>query len=224
MRRLWAVSGALTAFVIGSLTSPVKATNSYLISLFSAALEERFLPSPPPDESSLAGIIAVGGRSYRIAEAGVLARRYPNLTVAVSGAGARAEVEEMLGAGIGPARKVIDENARTTRQNALVMASQLRPTAGKRWLLVTSALHMPRAVAAFRAAGFDVEPWPVRDDLNDPYTFDEVIHEWFGLAFYRAVGWSNELWPEPHPSPGEQVAQRTGPGRVLNSLASADGL
>ena len=40
--------------------------------------------------------------------------------------------------------------------------------------MITSAYHMPRAMASFRQAGFDVEPWPVdyrtrgRADLTRP--------------------------------------------------------
>ena len=32
---------------------------------------------------------------------------------------------------------------------------------GERWLLVTSAYHMPRSVGLFRKAGFSIEPYPV---------------------------------------------------------------
>jgi uncharacterized SAM-binding protein YcdF (DUF218 family) len=35
------------------------------------------------------------------------------------------------------------------------------PKPGERWLLVTSAYHMPRAVGLFRKVGFAVEPYPV---------------------------------------------------------------
>ena len=35
------------------------------------------------------------------------------------------------------------------------------PKSGERWLLVTSAYHMPRSVGLFRKAGFAVEPYPV---------------------------------------------------------------
>ena len=35
------------------------------------------------------------------------------------------------------------------------------PKLGERWLLVTSAYHMPRSFAVFRRAGFEVEAYPV---------------------------------------------------------------
>ena len=47
-------------------------------------------------------------------------------------------------------------------EEARFCAELVNPTPIQRWLLVTSALQMPRALA--RAAGFNVEPWPVYDD------------------------------------------------------------
>lgn len=67
--------------------------------------------------------------------------------------------------------------------------------------LLTSALHMARSSAVFDAAGFDVCPIPVgKKAIPDvawwrlvPQTtallkFDELLHEWIGLAYYRMKG------------------------------------
>jgi uncharacterized SAM-binding protein YcdF (DUF218 family) len=86
----------------------------------------------------------------------------------------------------------------------------VRPKPGERWLLVTSAQHMPRAVGCFRAAGFDVEAYPVAwrtrprgrptfggalsGGLN---TLDLAAHEWIGLIAYRLTGRTSELLPAP---------------------------
>lgn len=188
---------AVLAFLMGSVFSPIKSRNALLVGFVATPLEERFLRPMTLEQRNFTGIIALGGRSYyRIPEAGELARLYPFLTVAVSGAGSKVDVEEMLGAGIDPSRIVIDENASSTRQNAIVLAGMLRPKPRSRWILVTSAIHMPRAVAAFRAVGFDVEPWPVFDGRIHPYSIDDAFREWIGLAFYRLMGWTKELWPD----------------------------
>ena len=47
-----------------------------------------------------------------------------------------------------------------TRENALDSYGLLAPRGIRRIILVTSALHMPRAAVAFRKAGFDVIPAP----------------------------------------------------------------
>ena len=85
-----------------------------------------------------------------------------------------------------------------------------RPAPGEAWLLVTSAGHMPRSVGVFRAVGWPVLPWPVdyrtagrtgvdlRFRVADRlYDLDEAAYEWLGLAYYRAVGWTTELFPGP---------------------------
>ena len=86
------------------------------------------------------------------------------------------------------------------------------PKPGERWLLVTSAHHMPRAIACFRNAGFPVEAYPVdwrtsgAGDLTGPFRAlapglartDAAAHEWLGLLGYWATGRILELLPGPH--------------------------
>ena len=52
-------------------------------------------------------------------------------------------------------RITAEEQSRNTIENAVFSRLIAQPKPGERWLLVTSAFHMPRAIAAFRAAGFD---------------------------------------------------------------------
>jgi uncharacterized SAM-binding protein YcdF (DUF218 family) len=85
------------------------------------------------------------------------------------------------------------------------------PKPGERWLLVTSAYHMPRSVGAFRRAGFPIEAYPVdwrtrgASDLLRPFTnvgdglrrTDTAAREWVGLLIYWASGYIPELFPGP---------------------------
>jgi uncharacterized SAM-binding protein YcdF (DUF218 family) len=87
------------------------------------------------------------------------------------------------------------------------------PKPGERWLLVTSAFHMPRSVGLFRKAQFPVEAYPVdwraptRDDLlvfsplalDGLWRTDIAVREWLGLLAYRATGKIDELLPGPAP-------------------------
>ena len=81
---------------------------------------------------------------------------------------------------------------------------------GEKWLLVTSASHMPRAIATFRAQGWHTIAWPVGywtdGKLLGNVAFDFVgglaflhfgLREWVGLAAYRASGRTEELFPAP---------------------------
>jgi len=85
------------------------------------------------------------------------------------------------------------------------------PGAGERWLLVTSAWHMPRAVGIFRALGMNPLAFPVDfrtygndDDWRPPFdgplalrNADTGLHEWVGLIAYRLSGRTAELLPSP---------------------------
>ena len=148
-----------------------------------------------------------------------LARRYPDARVVFTGGIGRveggvppeAETVRLLLERHGLAgRALLEDRARNTRENALYAKELARPAPGEAWLLVTSAGHMPRSVGVFRAVGWPVLPWPVdyrtagrtgvdlRFRVADRlYDLDEAAYEWLGLAYYRAVGWTTELFPGP---------------------------
>src|SRR3989442_945720 len=59
--------------------------------------------------------------------------------------------------GIEKSRIALEARARDTLENARFSKALADPKPGERWLLVTSAYHMPRSIGAFRRAGFAVE-------------------------------------------------------------------
>ena len=111
----------------------------------------------------------------RIVETVMLARKFPEAKIAFSGGDAGilySSDTEAIGAqrlltdmGVAPDRLILECGARDTYENAVYLKAELGKLGllgpGKRWVLITSAYHMPRAMASFRQAGFDVEPWPV---------------------------------------------------------------
>src|SRR5690606_20445467 len=99
--------------------------------------------------------------------------------------------------------------SRNTAENARLTAAMLGAGQALPWLLVTSASHMPRAVASFRAAGLEVLPYPV-DFRTEPARLawprqpsasldlaGVALHEWLGLVAYYLAGHSEELFPAP---------------------------
>jgi uncharacterized SAM-binding protein YcdF (DUF218 family) len=108
----------------------------------------------------------------------------------------------------------VEDRSRTTAENAVHSRELAKPAEGERWLLVTSAWHMPRSIGAFRKAGFAVEPYPVDfrtrgpDELWRPFAFvseglrrlDVGAKEWAGLLGYRLAGYTDELFPAPSSS------------------------
>lgn len=98
--------------------------------------------------------------------------------------------------GLDMARVRLEDGSRNTRENARQVARMLGAGCQAPWLLVTSAWHMPRAVAEFEAVGCSVTPYPVdfRTGRATPWTeyslarslwrWQIALHEWLGLAVY----------------------------------------
>jgi uncharacterized SAM-binding protein YcdF (DUF218 family) len=200
-------------------------------------LEQRFPPwdpshGPPdgivmlggvvsPDISLQRGTIALQEGAARFVVTVELARRYPNARIIISGGTsaliydegpeAGVAVREFEALGIAHDRITGEEQSRNTIENAVFSRLIADPQPGQRWLLVTSAFHMPRAMAAFRAAGFAVEAYPVdyrtRGPIDAVRPFDVLskglsrtdtaMHEWLGLVGYRLSGKTSELFPAP---------------------------
>ena len=200
-------------------------------------LENRFPPPTPPPErvdgvvvlgggvepavSMARGVPSFGPALERFTALPELARRYPKARLIFTGGEAalvggtgqpEAEfVRRFLEAqGLPPGRVEFEDRARSTRENALLTLALAKPRPGGRWLLVTSAKHMPRAMAAFRRAGWPdlLLAWPVdfrttgRVELAaSPAVgerlaeLDEAAYEWFGLLYYRALGYTDRILP-----------------------------
>ena len=107
----------------------------------------------------------------------------------------------------------IERRSRNTEENAEFTKGIAAPKDSERWLLVTSAYHMPRSVGLFRKAGFRVEPYPVdwrigpRADLRwfSPIAAEGLqrtelaVHEWLGLFAYWLTGKTRRFLPGPEP-------------------------
>lgn len=202
-------------------------------------LEDRF-PRADLDrvERAITGIIVLGGAedhraidspqlaalneaAERYTEAVVLAGRLPGARLVFSGgSGAllatgppEAETARRLFEALGVAkdRITLEPQSRDTHENALFAARVLDPKPNERWLLVTSAWHMPRAMGCFRNAGFAVEAWPV--DYRTPRRLnptrlynsipeglrriDFVTREYVGLVIYYLTRRTGALVPGP---------------------------
>jgi uncharacterized SAM-binding protein YcdF (DUF218 family) len=231
-RRL-TVTGAIL-FLIGGLTP--------LGTALLVPLENRF---PPWDETRgpPIGIVVLGGivnqyisllrnqisldsSAGRLIAAVELQRRYPGLRVVFSGGNSnlifkgRSESEfaarflENLGV---PDKDIaVDDAARNTMENAVNSKKIAGPKPGERWLLVTSASHMPRAMGLFREAGFPVEAYPVdyrtggwRDFRALPSLsllggfnrLDPAAREWEGLIVDWMLGRSPNIFTRPRDRP-----------------------
>ena len=219
-RRLLWIS-AIALFVFGLL--PVGG-------LLIAPLERRF--SAPTALEHVDGIIVLAGaertdlsRAHgqpqfdrytdRLTTFLMLAHRFPEARLVHSGGGGdsvgnQSDVsrELILGTGVDSARIVFERDSSNTCESADRSFEEIKPEAAQNWLLVTSAAHMPRAVACFRAAGWRTIPYPTDykqgSSVVSFWLFDNLekldfaAHEWLGLAYYRGAGLTAELFPQPN--------------------------
>jgi uncharacterized SAM-binding protein YcdF (DUF218 family) len=218
--RILTAVGALLLVAIGLLPAGA---------LMLRPLEQRFAPSSQvpdtivvlggaidPVRSEKLGRVALGGPAERLTDAAVLAHRYPSARLVVTGCNSALFREEpceadwakrfLVEIGVPADRILTERRSRDTFENAAYTQELLKPGPEARWLVVTSAFHMPRAVGIFRKLGIDVAPWPVAY-LADQFTLGDVsggfgradtaVREWTGLVAYRLAGRTGELLPGP---------------------------
>ncbi len=199
-------------------------------------LENRFPPvrEIPP---SVVGVITLGGavnqfktvardqtslsgRVERLTEFVAVARRRPELRLVYTGGSGslrRQDLKETLVArrlfaeiGFDPALVVYEDQSRNTHENAVMTHALIRPGPEDIWVLITSAMHMPRSVGVFRKAGWKVLPYPVdyKTDGTGEFRYfhgfpsgfvslGTALKEWAGLLAYRVLGRTDSLFPAP---------------------------
>ncbi len=118
---------------------------------------------------------------------------------------ADAMADLLVAFGVGRDRLIIERRSRTTFENAEFTKQLWKENNFTTGLLVTSAFHMPRALAVFRKAGLNVQPAVTDVTVSDAYLpfplpilpdaaslaiTTSAIKEWLGLFIYRWRGWA----------------------------------
>ena len=219
MRRLsrWvmALAGLITLIIA---VSPIP-------SLLVTTLENRFRPTPPPEQVD--GILVLGGAlrlsvskgragpalaeaSERLFVMTELIHRYPDTKIIYCGGKELKYVKSLLNSmGTDLHHVSFDDRSSNTRENAMFARTLAAPKSPSDvWLLVTSASHMPRAVGVFRAQGWNVTPYPVDYQTEGDYELEThfdfyrglqltqiAVTEWVGLLLYHLIGWTSALYP-----------------------------
>lgn len=194
-------------------------------------LEDRF-PPPAAEPAHVDGIIVLGGSvdprlatihggtplndsAERMTAFAALARRHPEARLLFTGGNGslrhgqltEADIAGRLFAelGVDGSRLVLERKSRNTWENAVFSKELMAPQPGATWLLVTSAMHMPRSVGIFRRIGWPVVPWPVayqtgHDDFDLASRLrliDDAVREWIGLAAYHVEDRTDSWLPGP---------------------------
>ena len=154
--------------------------------------------------------VALNGAAERMTVPVALLRQQPGLRVIFTGGEGELWAQGMSEAtraqkffssmGVAPNRVEYEDKSRTTYENAVFSAALPNVDKSQRWLLLTSAWHMPRSLAAFRAAGWNVTPYPVdyRTGDSTPWTeyslahgavrWQLLLHEYAGWLAYAMAG------------------------------------
>jgi uncharacterized SAM-binding protein YcdF (DUF218 family) len=200
-------------------------------------LEARF-PEQGEDMQAPDGIVVLGGSvdeelsaerghlvfteaAQRLTAPIELKRRFPNARLVFTGGSGRlmgsgaTEADAVRyfwrAVGVDQGDALYEDRSRNTIENAEFTKALVQPKPGERWLLVTSASHMPRSIGIFRKAGFPVIAFPVdfhtTGDVWRPriphstsrgfLLSDMAAHEWIGLVLNRVAGKSDTLLPGP---------------------------
>jgi uncharacterized SAM-binding protein YcdF (DUF218 family) len=157
------------------------------------------------------GAPQANGGAYRLEAGFAAARRYPNARLVFSGGSgalggapfSEAETARAVFAELGqnPKQLVLESRSRNTYENFLFSKALVKPRLGEVWLLATSAMHMPRAMAVARKLDWPMTPWP-SDYITAPNggggnlleingnlgLLDYAVHEWIGRFAYRISG------------------------------------
>jgi len=199
-------------------------------------LENRF-PIPVPLPEKVDGIIVLGGAEIpkvtqlrgqvsltdsveRLTSFVSLARKYPDAKFVYAGGQGAITEQEFKSAttarlffeqmGLDTSRVIFDSQSRNTQENVKNALQLVQPEKGEKWVLITSAWHMPRSVGIFRKLNWQVIPYPVdfkttgkfKMKINLPRfstigSISKVVYEWIGLFYYWLMGRTAELFPKP---------------------------
>lgn len=215
----------LTASAVALVLSVVLPVGDHLL----AGLEERF-PSPASLER-VDGIVVLAGSEAaklslvhghpqfenftdRLTTFLILANRYPEARLVHAGGSAMPEKNQsapardlILGSGIDPRRVTFEAESGNTCESARAVDELVRPRPDEVWVLVTTAGHVPRSVACFRAVRWDVTAFPTDFKADTSFEAFDVVrrlnvldyatHEWLGLLYYRLLGRTDTLFPAP---------------------------
>jgi uncharacterized SAM-binding protein YcdF (DUF218 family) len=167
--------------LVGGLLALVACGLSPLSDVLLVPLENRFTRPDLDRGDPIAGVIILGGvqepqyeptrelagltdSAERVTEAVALARQFPNSRVVFTGGTGAAVLGDELpesvsigrllrALGVSQDRITLEARSRDTYENALYTRRLLNPAINERWLLITSAWHMPRAIGCFRKVG-----------------------------------------------------------------------
>ena len=155
------------------------------------------------------GVVVLGGSDERLEASVTLLRQHPHLRLLFTGGDGKwyahgpteADDAEVFykRMSVSADRLSYERTSRTTYENAMLGAAVPGVDITQPWLLLTSARHMPRALAIFQGLGWHVAPYPVDyrsvgfsrwsdySMARGAVRWQLVLHEAIGFVAYSVV-------------------------------------
>lgn len=166
--------------------------------------------------SALWGQVELDDGAERFLAFMAMARRFPAAKLVFSGGsgGVRGQDQKVFEVaktlfeqqGLDVSRFIFEMDSRNTYESATFSKNLAKPVFGEKWILITSAFHMPRSIGIFCKVGWPVVPYPVdhrtsgEDVFRIGFGLDGPrlaigLHEWVGLVAYYLTGKTTDLVP-----------------------------
>jgi uncharacterized SAM-binding protein YcdF (DUF218 family) len=206
----WLVD-ALTRNLEGRYRLPEPAPRADVILVLSGGLLDKVPPRRTVEVADAGDRVIYAARLYKQRKAGLVICTGGIATGGVAPRSGAEVMKEFLAMLDVPGEAVVTEGASgNTHQHAQNLPLIFQERKIKRVLLVTSAMHMPRSMGVFRKQypGIEFIPAPtdfrVTDGIPRPWyheitsliptprhllDFSDVMHEYLGMAYYKARGW-----------------------------------
>jgi uncharacterized SAM-binding protein YcdF (DUF218 family) len=152
------------------------------------------------------GQVPLNASAERLTQAVALMRTHPRWTLVFTGGEGRVmtsgvtegqmALQFFKDMGIDEQRIIIEQQSRTTRENALRVEAMLGERCEKPWLLMTSASHLRRGMQSFEDTRCQLTPYPTDFMTSDQTPWYEyslqsgikhlqvAAHEWLGALYY----------------------------------------
>ena len=161
--------------------------------------------------------VSVNGSAERLIESVKIIRKFEKSKIIFSGGSGvldrsdlgHAEAAKFFYETVGvDTQKIIFENrSRNTYENILFTKSIVDPTKNEKWLLITSASHMKRALLVGKKLGWNFIPYavdfktykkikfkPSFNLLSNLVSFQQASHEWLGLISYYFMNRTEKIF------------------------------
>ena len=153
--------------------------------------------------------VSVNGSAERLIESVKIIKEFKNSIIIFSGGLGHAESAKFFykKMGINTDRIIFEKKSRNTYENIIFSKDIANPKNNEKWLLITSASHMKRAIQIGLKNDWDFIPYAVDFKTRKKFkfkpsfnfllnlnSFHHASHEWLGLISYYFMGRTSKIF------------------------------